>query len=322
MARIDELRLITKVARLYYEQGLRQDDIVDKVGLSQSTVSRLLKRAQAERIVRISVTVPSGVHAELEEQLQSTYGLREAIVVDSDDAESTDGRVLRDIGAAAAFFVEAILKRGEVVGISSWSRALLAMMDTMPRTQHATNAQVVQILGGIGDPVKDALASALTRQFADLVRGQPRFLPAPGVVHSATNRRFFLRDKFVRETMDLFPSVTLALVGIGAVGPSKALSSSGVVFSEQELSKARERGAVGDLCLRFFDRNGRPVSTPLDKCVIGMQLEQLRKVNRCIGVAGGRGKVAAIRGALKGGLVNGLITDRATAERLVGEKTA
>jgi DNA-binding transcriptional regulator LsrR (DeoR family) len=321
MARIDELRLITKVARLYYEHGLRQDDIVEKVGLSQSTVSRLLKRAQAERIVRISVTVPSGVHAELEERLQSVYGLNEAVVVDSDDGESTDLRVLRDIGAAAAFYVEAILKRGEVVGISSWSRALLAMMDSMPRMQHATNAQVIQILGGIGDPVKDAHASALTRQFADLVRGQPRFLPAPGVVHSAANRRFFLGDKFVRETMSLFPSVTLALVGIGAVGPSKALSSSGVVFSEQELSKARERGAVGDLCLRFFDRNGRPVSTPLDKWVIGMELDQLRKVNRRIGVAGGRGKVEAIRAALKGGWINGLITDRGTAGRLVSDKS-
>jgi DNA-binding transcriptional regulator LsrR (DeoR family) len=322
MARIDELRLITKVARLYHEQGLRQDDIVEKVGLSQSTVSRLLKRAQTERIVRISVTVPSGVHTELEEKLQTSYGLKEAVVVDSDDGESSDARVLRDIGAAAAFHVEAILKRGEVVGISSWSRALLAMMDTMPRMLHATNAQVVQILGGIGDPVKDAHASALTRQFADLVRGQPRFLPAPGVVRSVANRRFFLRDKFVRETMDLFPCVTLALVGIGAVGRSKELSSSGVVVSDPELSNARERGAVGDLCLRFFDRNGRPVLTALDKCVIGMQLEQLRKVNRCIGVAGGRGKVEAIRGAIKGGWVNGLITDRATAERLLGEQPA
>jgi DNA-binding transcriptional regulator LsrR (DeoR family) len=93
------------------------------------------------------------------------------------------------------------------------------------------------------------------------------------------------------------------------------------VFSEQELSKARERGAVGDLCLRFFDRNGRPVSTPLDKWVIGMELDQLRKVNRRIGVAGGRGKVEAIRAALKGGWINGLITDRGTAGRLVSDKS-
>ncbi len=319
MARIDELRLMTKVARLYYEQDLLQKDIVDTLGLSQSTVSRLLKRAQKEKIVRISVSVPTGVHAELEEQLERIYGLKDAVVVDSDESEAIAGRFLRDIGAAAAFYVEAILKRGEVVGISSWSRALLAMMDILPRMPHPTNARVVQILGGIGDPAKDAHANALTRQLAQQIRGEPRFLPAPGVVRSAQNRRFFLRDRFVRETMALFPRISLALVGIGAVGPSRELSSSGVVFTDQELAKVRDRGAAGDVCLRFFDSSGRRIESPLDKWVIGIQLEELSKIKRCVGVAGGLAKVAAIRGALKGGWINGLITDRSTAERLVHE---
>lgn len=307
---------MTKVARLYYEQGLRQTDIVAQLGLSQTTVSRLLKRARREQIVRTTVSVPRGVHPELEEALQQTYQLKDAVVVDCDQEEPEESLV-HDIGRAAAFYVQTTLKRGEIVGISSWSRALLAMMDNMLPMTSPTNAQVVQILGGIGDPVADMHASQLTRQFAQVVRGEAKFLPAPGVVRSAENQRFFFEDKFVEEAMELFPQVTLALVGIGALGPTRSLSSSGVVFSEEELAIARKQGAVGDICLRFFNANGSPILTSLDPWVIGIELEQLRQVKSAVGVAGGRRKLAAIRGALKGHWVNGLITDRFTAERLV-----
>jgi DNA-binding transcriptional regulator LsrR (DeoR family) len=89
------------------------------------------------------------------------------------------------------------------------------------------------------------------------------------------------------------------------------------VFSPKELDQLRQQGAVGDVCLRFFDVNGNPIENALDNRVIGMQLEQLRKVERSVGIAGGKRKFEAIRGALRGKLINVLITDRRTAERLV-----
>ena len=88
------------------------------------------------------------------------------------------------------------------------------------------------------------------------------------------------------------------------------------VFPE-ELDQLRQQGAVGDVCLRFFDVNGNPIENALDNRVIGMQLEQLGKVERSVGIAGGKRKFEAIRGALRGKLINVLITDRRTAERLV-----
>ena len=314
---IDEIRLMTKVARMYYEQGLRQVEIVDRLGLSQTTISRLLKRARQEQVVRITVVTPPGVHTLLEDTLQKIYGLKDTVVVDSPDPHD-EGQLLRDIGRAAAFYVESTLSKGAVVGISSWSRALLAMMHEMRPTLHPTRAQVVQILGGIGDPAADVHASQLTRQFAAAVRGTPHFLPAPGAVRQAENRRFFLNDKFVRTSIELFPRVTVALVGIGALAPTREESSSGVVFTGEELMLPRKRGAVGDICLRFFDSKGKPVVTSLNNWVIGIKLDQLKQVKRAIGVAGGARKIPAILGALRGGWINGLITDRFTAERLVG----
>ncbi len=316
MARTDELRLLSKVARLYYEQGQRQAEIASQLDLSQATVSRLLKRAEEEQIVRITVSVPQGVYADLEEALQRVYGLKEAIVVDTVDADGGD-QLLRDLGAAAAFYVETTLKPRDVVGISSWSATLLAMANAMQPLARPSEARVVQILGGVGDPAAEGHAVHLTRRLATLIRGDATFLPAPGITGSADASRHFLDDPFVQEAMALYDRVSLALVGIGALEPSTLLARSGNVFSPQELEVLREQGAVGDICLRFFDATGKPVATPLNERVIGMHLEQLRRVPRAVGIAGGRKKLAAIRGALMGRWINVLITDRFTAAQLV-----
>jgi len=207
------------------------------------------------------------------------------------------------------------------VGISSWSAALLAMVEAMHPMQRTRGAQVVQILGGVGNPGADTYATHLTRRLANLVAGTATLLPAPGVVGSAEAKRVLLRDRYVRDATTLFNRVTLALVGIGAIEPSKVLAASGNIFSPQELDMLRARGAVGDVCLRFFDETGQPVATPLDERVISMDLAQLRRVDRVVGIAGGLRKTVAIRGALRGGLVNVLITDGATAERLLQPAT-
>lgn len=316
MARLEELRQMVKVAHLYHVVGLNQKEIARRLDLSQATISRLLKRASAERIVRTTVSMPPGVYSHLEEALCQAYELRDAIVVDS--LESYDEvEIQQNLGAAAAYYIESTLGKNEVVGISSWSATLLAMVDAMHPLSHTTNPQVVQILGGIGHPDAELHAARLTDRFAKLVNGTAKFLSAPGVVGSPETRDILLADPFVRESLSLFDHVTLALVGIGSVRPSQLLASSGNIFSEAELDQLYKGGAVGDICLRFFDTNGEPVITPLNDRVIGMPLEKLRHVERTVGIAGGRRKHAAIRGALAGRWVNVLITDRLTAESLL-----
>jgi DNA-binding transcriptional regulator LsrR (DeoR family) len=302
MARIDELRLMAKIARMYYTQGLRQTAICERLNIHQSTVSRVLKRAEREGIVRITVSLPAGTHTEVEEALQARYGLDEAVVV---DCLQDEAQIARDLGAAAAFYLENTLKPTDVVGISSWSAALLAMVNALHPSQRFKGARVIQILGGVGSPNAEVHATQVTRRLADLIGGEAR-----GIL---------LKDRFVRQALDLFPKLTLALVGIGATEPSRALVSSGNVFSPQEVKMLTSKGAAGDICLRFFDASGRQVITELNDRVISIELEELRHVRRVVGVAGGRRKVSAIRGALAGKLINVLITDLASAEQLLAE---
>ncbi len=309
---------MTRVARMYYEQDMRQSDIAKQLDLSQATISRLFNRAKQEGIVRISVNAPPGVYVELEEKLIETYGLREAIIADCPRVDNEE-LIMRDIGAAAAFYVETTVKPNEVIGLSSWSATLLALVDAMHRVTRKTDIQVVQILGGIGHPKAEVHAARLTSRLATLVNGADIYLPAPGIVGSEAALQVLVDDPYVREALDLFDDVTMALVGIGSVEPSKLLAESGNIFSVEELDLLREKGAVGDVLLHFFDAEGNQLETFLDNRVTSMNLSQLRQVDRAIGVAGGSRKFKAIRGALRGGWINILVTDCATAERLVKE---
>ncbi len=319
MAQLDELRLAVRVARMYYEWEMKQSEIAKRLGLSQPTISRLLQQAKTNGIVRISVTVPQGVYTELEEELLRRYRLRDAIVVDC-SSHQDERMIEREIGSAAAYYVESSLRPNEVIGISSWSATLLALVDALHSVARKGDVRVVQILGGVGDPSAEVHANRLTSRFADLVGGTPIYLPAPGVLGSAAARKVLLDDAYVHEVIALFDEVTTALVGIGAIEPSKLLAASGNIFTAAELDLLRSKGAVGDILLRFFDATGRPVETPLNERVVSLRLDQLNHVDRSIGVAGGARKYAAILGALRGSWINILITDQFTARRLVEEE--
>jgi DNA-binding transcriptional regulator LsrR (DeoR family) len=315
MARADELRLMTRVARLYHEEGVRQPEIAARLRLSQPKVSRLLKQAQVEGIVRISVRPPSGTNPDLERDLEARYGLHDVEVVDI--SRDDDEAAVRELGAAAAYHLETTVRSGDVIGVSSWSATLLAMVDAMHPVSGVRDTRVVQILGGGGDPAAEGHATHLVRRMANLLHGQGTFLPAPSSVGSAEARDVLLEDPFVRRAMALFGELDVALVGIGGQEPSGLLASSGNVFSKAELRTVRASGGVGDIGLRYLRRDGTPVQSPLDARVIGIALEQLKRVPRAIGVAGGPAKTPAIRAALLGGWINCLITDRSTAERLL-----
>ncbi len=317
MARLDELRLMTRVARLYHEDGLRQPEIARRLSLSQSTISRLLQRAEREGIVRVTVTVPTGVFPEVEEALQSRFGLEEAVVVDSftDDEDS----VMRDLGAAAAFYVETTIRPQDVLGIDSYA-SLRWMVDAMRPRAAPGGASVVQLSGGVGDPASEGHHAHLTRRLAALMQGEAYSLPAPGLAPSVNARRVFVADPFVRQAMSLFDSVTLALLGIGAISlpPPERLAAGFLgAFTPQERDSLAAAGACGFICHRFYDAAGVAIHPPIEERIIAITREQLRRVPRTVGISGGPRRLAAIRAALIGHWINVLITDRFTAARLL-----
>jgi DNA-binding transcriptional regulator LsrR (DeoR family) len=312
---LPDLRLMTRVARLYHEEGLRQSEVADRLGLTQVAVSRLLKKAERHGIVRTTVLTPPGTFADLEGSLEEKFGLTQAIVGYA--MRDSEEIVLNAIGSAAAQFIESTLKAGEVIGISSWSESLLSMVEHMHPPRKVENCLVVQMLGGVGNPSAEQHANRLATRLARLVHGNARFLPAPGVVGSSSAAKVLAQDPYVKEIVALFEKVTLALVGVGSIEPSALVASSGNIFSREEMETLQRKGAVGDICLRFYDVDGREVNGSLGTRVIGIDLASLSRVPRSVALCGGKRKFAAILGALRGKWVNTLITDQYTAQRLL-----
>jgi DNA-binding transcriptional regulator LsrR (DeoR family) len=313
MSRLDEIRLMAKVARMYYDQGIRQQEITERLNIHQSKVSRMLKRAREANIVRISVTTPSGFFPDLEDALESRFRLKEAVVIDSDGDED---RIARDLGTAAAFYVETTIKPEMVIGISSWSRSLFSMVETLHPSNAGAGGKVVQILGGVGNASTQYQAMLLAQRLAGLIGASPVLLQAPGVVGSPQAKAVLVKDPAVQQASQLFSRLDLALVGIGSLEPSSLLASSGNIFSAEERSQLRDSGAVGDICFQFIDKEGRLVSSPLMERVIGIDLATLQSTPRVVGIAGGESKITAILASLRAKWLNVLITDRRTAERL------
>ncbi|GAB6902402.1 sugar-binding transcriptional regulator [Kineosporia succinea] len=314
----EQLRLLVRVARLYHEQGVRQPQIAADLHISQPRVSRLLKQATKLGIVHTVVTVPTGVHSDVEEQVRTAYGLRDVVVAEVPPGE--EDRHLQVLASSAAAYLDATLSGGDDIGISAWSASLLATVEAMRPKRPAVARIVSQVLGGIGDPNAQVRATRLLSRFAEVTGGQPVFMPTPGLVGSSQLREALTADPSVAGIVRSWEQLTLLLVGIGGLSPSPLLRSSGNAITDEEQRELREAKAVGDVCLRYIDAEGRLVDSAFDQRVVGITPGQIMRIERRVGVAGGAEKHTAIRAALLGGWVNVLVTDLESASFLLDHK--
>jgi DNA-binding transcriptional regulator LsrR (DeoR family) len=305
-------RLLFKIAQAYYDYGLTQKQIGLRYGLSRMKVSRMLKQAREMKIVQIALNPLEPLYADLEQRMEEQFGLDEAIIVTPDDEMPESIR--RALGHPAA---ECLLRSlGEKSSITNtWGSTLVSVVDALP-VETWPEVQVVQGLGGLSGPGSPINAVDLTRRIASRLRAKPLLLASPGFVARKEVRDALLQDSAVAEVLAAAAASDIALVGIGAP------TMDGVVFRQQilaegDLERLTSKGTVGDIALGFFDKDGQPVEDEVNDRLIGLSLEQIRNIPRVIGVAGGEGKVNAIRAALLGKLVNVLVTDDKTAQILL-----
>jgi DNA-binding transcriptional regulator LsrR (DeoR family) len=109
----------------------------------------------------------------------------------------------------------------------------------------------------------------------------------------------------------------LFFVGIGTVDQDASLVSNGMI-ERDEIEDIKRSGGVGELLGHFFDEHGQPVETALSNRTLSVPREDLGR-RRIVAVAGGSGKISAIRSILKSRTLGGLITDERTAMALVLE---
>jgi DNA-binding transcriptional regulator LsrR (DeoR family) len=288
-------------ARLYYDQRLTQHEVAQRLGISRSTVSRLLQLARDNDIVRIEVRPPSPA-AELSADLAHALGLRRAVVVPGGGPEaalhSLVAPALEELGRTR-------LRHGDVLALS-WGATVWEIAQAQ-RFPDLPGVRLVPAVGGLDETHVRFQSNEIARRAAATSGADVSFLHAPALP-TADLRRSLLDDPEMAARLALWDRITTAIVGIGMPPADVAAAPSHVVVRREALA-----AAVGDVTSRHFDLDGRPVELPEEDRLLAVSRDQLRAAGTVIGVAAGAPKAPSIVGAARAQLIDVLVTDAPTA---------
>ncbi|MCI0475106.1 MAG: sugar-binding transcriptional regulator [Anaerolineales bacterium] len=312
----DDLLRIT--AKLYYMDGLGEREIAKIIGVSRSKVSRLLSRAREKGIVRISVDNFEPRNALLEKKLKTRFHLAHTLVIKTIAVHAvTDVR--RTIGYLAAPFAAEFLRPQSVVGVAG-GRSIAELIRFMSAPRELQGITVVQLMGNIGPDVSNIDAIELSRVLAQCLGGTFYTINAPAFAPDVASRDVFLSHEHVRSIWELFDRMQTAFVGIGTLSNSAFIERG--VLSASDLATLRTQGAVGEICGRFYDRNGQECKSDFRSRVVSIGIKELRQIKEVVGVTNGRERAPAITAALRGGILKSLIIDEEGAHAILEAETS
>jgi DNA-binding transcriptional regulator LsrR (DeoR family) len=299
---------------MYYLDGMGQNEIANIFGVSRSTISRLLTAAREQGIVRISVDEYDPRDHDLEARLIDRFGLRKAIVVRN--VGDQGAHVRRTVGYFAAPVVAGWIEELGSIGVAG-GRTIGQLIHFMEPRNHGRNLDVVQLMGSIGSAPSSIEASELSRTLARRFDGSFHTINAPAYMDDPRNRDLLMSHSQIRTVWNLLPALDMTLVGIGTLEDSIFVERQ--VLGESDLEMLRAQGAVGEICGRFFDAQGQECESHLRDRVIGVDLETLRQSKNVVAISSGRTRRAAIRAAMTGRLIHGLVIDDGGAASILAE---
>ncbi len=296
---------------LYYIAGNTQDEIAKKLGVSRQTAQRLVSLAVSERLVKVRFDHPLGRCLELSGRLKEAYGLDSCEVVPADPTSNSE--TLGIVEAAAAEMERYLVSRHPVIiglGTGRALRAVAEQISPMECPQH----KIVSIVGNIA-PDGSATVFEVSSRVGDRV-GAPHYpMPFPVIAATVHEKNLVVQQKSLRNVMDLAAQADVTFVGIGTVDETAALLRDGFVRPD-ELRAMVKAGAVGEITGWSFDASGKLIEGLVNDRVLSVPVDMPAK-RRIVGVAMAAGRFKAIKGAITGKLVNGLITNEAMAEQLL-----
>jgi DNA-binding transcriptional regulator LsrR (DeoR family) len=307
-----EESLAIRAAWLHYAGGLTQAAVAKRLGLPSVKTHRLIARAVADGVVKVSIDGEIVECVILENRLCERFGL-DFCEVAPDLGE--EGLPLRALGVAGAGFLRREIERGGdgVIGLGH-GRTLAAAVHQMPRFD-AGEIRFVSLLGGL---TRNYAANPhdVMHRIAEKTGTQAYVMPVPFFANSAEDREVLLSQRGVREIFDLSSKATLKFVGIGTADAGAQLVATGMI-EPREIAEITAVGGVGEMLGHFFDARGRVLETTLTARTLAVDLDGPRE-SRIVAIAGGPGKIEAIRAVLLSARLKGLITDEATARALLG----
>lgn len=309
---VDDERLMVKICEMYYNQELNQKIIAKELGLSRPTVSRILQNSKERGIVKIIINpIFENNYVDLEKKLEMQYGLKEVFIVET----KGDNRDQKDeLARATANYLERLVKDDTVVGVSMGSS--IGQVYRFVSKGLSKKATFIPLIGGIGHLGMELHSNTIVEAMAKAFGGSFFLLHAPARVSSVSMKTELMKEDDIRQIIKKTDSLDIAVVGIGVPNRGSAIMATGY-YNEKDMEKMRSKNVVGDVCMQFFDVTGNTEPFEVENNVIGMDIKKLRKVPHSIGVASGMEKAEAIKGAIRGGYVNVLVTDIECGKKLL-----
>lgn len=315
-------RFLIKVVELYYQDGLSQEKIAKKLNTSRTTISRTLIKARKEGYVQIHINYPDQSDLKLEKQIEQKFDLKEALIA----VPGCDQTVEQAVSFQTADFIIRVLKKNMTFGMT-WGRAMFRFVEQLKidariRSLSFQNVKVVPFLGtpsGINSDYKYTMtySNTLATEVGGILGCISYNLSAPMSVEDEKTKQMIESIGEISNVLKMAEQADIALFGIGSMGKDSSILKAGI-RTEAEYLELVERGGIGEIVGRIYDAEGNPVDQEMKKKMIGISLESMKKIPIRVGVAYGKDKIEAIQGALKGQIINVLITDTATAEAVLG----
>jgi len=299
---------IARVAVMHYRQGKTRVEIADETGLSRFKVGRMLDEAVESGIVRIEISGVTGVDVDASVRLRDRFGLEHAVVVEGGIESET--ALQEALGRTTGSLLTEILGEDDVLGLTS-GRTLNAMARSLDRL---ACRRVVQ-LAGVAGPIQESGLEVI-RRLSALPGVRPWAIYSSLVMSDAQAAEGVRRQPDVRQTFEQFSRVTVMVGAVGSWVPQNSLMVANPALDDADRARLVDRDVVAEFAATLVTDTGRVVHD-LDARCIAVSEQQIRRIPLRIAAAGGPSKTRAIRAVLAAGLVNGLVTDSATAERLL-----
>lgn len=299
------------VAWLYYADQLTQKEIADILDLSRASIVKLLQEARERGAVSIRINVEAASRTRVSRGLARAYGLAAATVIPA----LPDAPLLARLGEAGARVLADQIQPGDVIGVA-WGRTVLSVARAIVLPDGVAPLTVVQVSGSSTGSTADFSPELCSSLLASRLAARCANLLAPAVLSTRELRDRLLAEPSLVKQFSLIRSASRILFGVGELGAAATVRAAELADGTV-IDAYLAAGAVGAIMGQFIDAEGRRVAGELDGRMIGLTLDELRRMPVRLCVAGGPNKVAPIRAALRGGYATHLVTDMPTGEALL-----
>jgi DNA-binding transcriptional regulator LsrR (DeoR family) len=306
-----DVSLVVKVSKMYYLEGLKQEDIARQIGISRSLISMILTEAKETGIVEITVRDPFLNDEHLSRQLASFYPGTDFIVIPTSSRDPEAQRKL--VAQRSADVLAKILKKGETLGLA-WGRTSFELVYAFQPPEPRLELSVVPLIGGSHQTAPYFQINEMVRLLAEKAGGAPSFIHAPALVSDRAERDMYLSSSSMKAICQAWESMDILVSGIGAIPQGETIDRETYAGEHEVFLHLKSPDAVGDICARYFDRSGAFIVDDYYERIVGVPVEALRGAKNSLIMASGADKAEAIVGVLRTGIVHILVLDEQTAK--------